>query len=62
MPGLYKDGQEWSHPLIMTPKRNFSRRHLIGVSGGAIAGLTLLPNTGDIRPRRHPGNGSHGQR
>jgi hypothetical protein len=47
MPALYKDDQEWSHPLIMKPTRNFSRRHLIGVSGGAIAGLTLLPSVRD---------------
>ena len=43
MPGLLKGNQEWSHPLITKPDKNFSRRHLIGISGGAIAGLTLLP-------------------
>lgn len=43
MPGLLKGNSEWSHPLITRPTKNFSRRHLIGISGGAIAGLTLLP-------------------
>lgn len=43
MPGLLLGDCEWSHPLIAKPARNVSRRHLFGLSGGAIAAMTVAP-------------------
>ena len=54
MPGLIKGNSEWSHPLITIPEKNFSRRHLIGISGGAIAGLTLLPSIKNVAAQSTP--------
>lgn len=37
----------WRHPLMHKPARNFSRRHLLGLSGGAMLGaatLSVLPS------------------
>lgn len=41
MPGLLLGDQEWSHPLISKPAKNVSRRHLFGLSGGALAVLAV---------------------
>jgi hypothetical protein len=55
MPGLLKGDTEWSHPLITRPdSKNFSRRHLIGISGGTIAGLTLLPSLNSVAAQSTP--------
>lgn len=43
MPGLLLGDREWSHPLIAKPARNVSRRHLFGLSGGAIAAIAVAP-------------------
>jgi hypothetical protein len=41
MPGLLLGDREWSHPLISKPAKNVSRRHLFGLSGGALAVLAV---------------------
>lgn len=52
MPGLLNGNDEWKHPLISKPVREFSRRHLVGISGVTIAGLATLPTITPISAKQ----------